>query len=486
MKDKLAIIVPYRDREEHLNTFVPHMHEFLKDKGIDYTIFIAEQADERPFNYGKLCNTVVKELDSEYNYFCFHDIDMLPISDECDYSWPDVPLHLATNVEAHNNELPYPQYMGGVLLVNREDFENANGYSSEYWGYGFSDLDLLYRLQKSNAYLEVYYDLNKTYSKYDVNDILPYRIENVKLNNNPITQKINSVKLDDSTYFYGIINPLTQEDIQKRYTISLWFKDDGKGVYPKNLFSFEGCDSGIFLSDKKYIIGQIWDTAETHYEINQEYYTNEWNHILFSFDNNNFELWLNNKKVSKKLPKDFKLYDYKTHCIKISDNRSEIELADIMCFTNKLNDNIAKQLYYYGKSNLDILNNEYGVSLSSFFNFDKLYKNKIILDSGKNLNHLTLTGSTYELKEEEITLTNEIMLPVRLQGKYKSLVHDLDEDIINRYYEYDPDVEENADIFFNEVLSGELDYTKIGLSNLKYKIMDIQDRNEYKLIRIIT
>ena len=37
MKDKLAIIVPYRDREEHLNTFVPHMHEFLKDKGIDYT-----------------------------------------------------------------------------------------------------------------------------------------------------------------------------------------------------------------------------------------------------------------------------------------------------------------------------------------------------------------------------------------------------------------------------------------------------------------
>ena len=36
MKDKLAIIVPYRDRQEHLDVFVPHMHEFLKDKGIDY------------------------------------------------------------------------------------------------------------------------------------------------------------------------------------------------------------------------------------------------------------------------------------------------------------------------------------------------------------------------------------------------------------------------------------------------------------------
>ena len=64
MNDKLAIIVPYRDREEQLNTFVPHMHEFLKDKGVEYDIFIAEQSDDRPFNYGKLCNSVVKELDA--------------------------------------------------------------------------------------------------------------------------------------------------------------------------------------------------------------------------------------------------------------------------------------------------------------------------------------------------------------------------------------------------------------------------------------
>ena len=39
MIDKLAIIVPYRDRQDHLDVFIPHMHEFLKDKGIDYTIF---------------------------------------------------------------------------------------------------------------------------------------------------------------------------------------------------------------------------------------------------------------------------------------------------------------------------------------------------------------------------------------------------------------------------------------------------------------
>ena len=40
---KLAIIVPYRDREEHLAQFVPHMEKFLSDKKIDFKIFVVEQ-----------------------------------------------------------------------------------------------------------------------------------------------------------------------------------------------------------------------------------------------------------------------------------------------------------------------------------------------------------------------------------------------------------------------------------------------------------
>ena len=75
------------------------------------------------FNYGKLCNVVSKEVGEEYTYFAFHDIDMLPMNDECDYGYPESPTHLATNVEAHDYKLPYPQYFGGVVLISREDFE---------------------------------------------------------------------------------------------------------------------------------------------------------------------------------------------------------------------------------------------------------------------------------------------------------------------------------------------------------------------------
>ena len=50
----------------------------LKNKQIDYEIYIVEQIDEKLFNYGKLCNVVVNEIGEEYTYFAFHDIDMLP------------------------------------------------------------------------------------------------------------------------------------------------------------------------------------------------------------------------------------------------------------------------------------------------------------------------------------------------------------------------------------------------------------------------
>ena len=42
----LAIIVPFRDRFEELQDFVPHMHKYLKQKGISFTIYIINQADK--------------------------------------------------------------------------------------------------------------------------------------------------------------------------------------------------------------------------------------------------------------------------------------------------------------------------------------------------------------------------------------------------------------------------------------------------------
>lgn len=40
----VAIIVPYRNRFEHLNIFLRNIHPFLQKQQLDYTIFIIEQA----------------------------------------------------------------------------------------------------------------------------------------------------------------------------------------------------------------------------------------------------------------------------------------------------------------------------------------------------------------------------------------------------------------------------------------------------------
>lgn len=488
MIDKLAIIVPYRDRQDHLDVFVPHMHQFLKDKGIDYTIFIIEQSDDRPFNYGKLCNAAIKEIPEEYTYFAFHDIDMLPVNDECDYTWPDTPTHLATNVEAHDYKLPYPQYFGGVVLINREDFEDVNGYSNEYWGYGFEDLDLLYRLKNEDVPLEKFYDKNKTYSNYDELDILPYRIENVELSRNPILHKLKVAKFDKEDYLYGTLNPLGKEIPKKSFTISFWFNDSSEREETKNLFCFEGYDSGLFLNNGNQIIGQIWSEDKKHNQVVVNYSRNVWNHVLFDYDvkTNEISITLNNRYITKqKLSDDFKIFDYTNKHIKISDNKSKIELSEIFLFDSKLEDSAKSELYFHGSKSLNDLKTRFGLEPVIYFDYKKSYSRNLLLDSGLFLNHIRIIGKL-NLEEKSINLADEIFIPTRLEGKYKSLVHDNDTDIINRYYTYDPDIIENSDIFFHEVVTNELDYKTIGLSNIKYKLLDKIKREDYELIRVVT
>ena len=40
--ETVAVIVPYRDREEHLKTFLDYMHPFLQRQPIQYIIYVVE------------------------------------------------------------------------------------------------------------------------------------------------------------------------------------------------------------------------------------------------------------------------------------------------------------------------------------------------------------------------------------------------------------------------------------------------------------
>lgn len=146
---KMGLVIPYRNREAHLKEFIPYLTKFLKD--IPFHLFIIEQSPEKGFNNGALLNIGYLYSKSSCDYLCFHCVDMLPVS--ADYSYPTSPTRVASQIEQYNFGIPYPTYFGGVVLFNYSDFEKVNGYSNQYWGWGYEDEDMSNRIEKSGLQL---------------------------------------------------------------------------------------------------------------------------------------------------------------------------------------------------------------------------------------------------------------------------------------------------------------------------------------------
>ena len=140
---KLCIVVPYRDREHHLNEFLPHIKKTMEEQAIEYEVLITEQTKTKSFNRAKLLNIGFDFTKGKFDNYCFHDVDMLPI--ESDYGYCSVPTHLAARAEQFDWKLPYQQYFGGVTIFDKESFVKINGYSNEYWGWGAEDDDVFNR-----------------------------------------------------------------------------------------------------------------------------------------------------------------------------------------------------------------------------------------------------------------------------------------------------------------------------------------------------
>lgn len=140
---KLGVIVPYRNRYEHLQEFKKSVVEYLESKNIDFKIIIVEQDNAKLFNRGMLCNIgFIEAQKQKCDYIVIHDADMIPV--DVDYSYSETPIHLATD------DIPFDSYFGGITLFPTEVFKKINGFSNLYWGWGFEDDDLRYRCVKNN------------------------------------------------------------------------------------------------------------------------------------------------------------------------------------------------------------------------------------------------------------------------------------------------------------------------------------------------
>lgn len=145
---KVAIIIPFRHRENHLKYWLHYLHPILRRQKIDYGIYIINQLGEDTFNRAKLLNVGYTEAlkDAEYDCFIFSDVDLIPMDDRNIYHCYEQPRHFAIAMDKFGFRLPYAGYFGGVSGLSKKQFLKINGFPNEYWGWGGEDDDIYNRI----------------------------------------------------------------------------------------------------------------------------------------------------------------------------------------------------------------------------------------------------------------------------------------------------------------------------------------------------
>jgi len=465
---KLGVCVPYRNRESHMNEFVPHITKFLEERGIEHTIYLAHQCDDKLFNRGLMKNIAAKHafLDG-CDYIVWHDIDMVPEDDSCDYSFPnDNPQHIAVRISQSDYQLKYEEYFGGAVVFSKEQVERTNGYSNEYWDWGMEDDDLFWRcVQEGYA--------NKTKLDEPKEKVVAYF--------NGIDSKIEfkpSIEQRDCLNKSHTVSVLVKAE-QQIEKIPIWLIGDSNRQfieYP--IFRKPGYDWGLSFNNSRAYTLQLWDRTKQHLYQWIKRYENQWSLITMAVDaeTKQIHFYLNGKESDARLgtgthsplqyTEPLKRYGNEPFYIGYSNSPTESffkgAIASISLWDRCLDsDEIA---------NLHNIVPEEGMVLDLF---------TMILDFGNRTN--------VELKKEIIEIPHTI-LPHRRNGKFRCLPHQT-EGLINdggiEKWAKGETTAKNERRYILEMQQGKIDYKSDGINSMNYKLLSIDTiYDRHKLINV--
>nr|XP_025852705.1 beta-1,4-galactosyltransferase 6 [Vulpes vulpes] len=145
---KVAVLIPFRNRHEHLPIFFLHLIPMLQKQRLEFAFYVIEQTGTQPFNRAMLFNVGFKEAmkDSVWDCVIFHDVDHLPENDRNYYGCGEMPRHFAAKLDKYMYILPYKEFFGGVSGLTVEQFRKINGFPNAFWGWGGEDDDLWNRV----------------------------------------------------------------------------------------------------------------------------------------------------------------------------------------------------------------------------------------------------------------------------------------------------------------------------------------------------
>lgn len=454
---KLGIIVPYRNRYDQLEEFKREMKKYMNRKKIPYEIFIIEQDDAKLFNRGMLLNigyTYAKKANCDY--VVFHDIDMLPF--RVDYSYTDVPVHMATRFR-NFDRTTFDEYFGGVTMFPIEAFEKINGYSNKYWGWGYEDTDLLYRCVSNNIELETLKIKNQDSS-----------LQKLKFNgDNAYVRGLNNFNLHKPITFFISFKP------SELFCDPINYSDDF------NIFTIPGFDFSIsFNSYSRYNICLFNNKNEPIYvnsNITKDYYTN----ITVVIDEPNQEIKVYQDGYILNTITDFgKIRNYEDQEYfyigmgnPLSDSSKKYfkGLFDkFMVFDVALNDNEI----------LNVINNKNIKNTLIHYDTNTIVDYELV-DLSNNNNHGKIVNC--EIVEDKIKKYREYKVPYRRDSIFNCLPHE-ENGFVNNGWK-DQSTRWNQLRFYNEVCKNKELVFNEGLTTLEFiEHGVIDDEENVKIVKV--
>lgn len=434
---KLGVCIPYRNRELHLNEFVPKVGKFLKERNIEFQMYFAHQVDDKLFNRGAMKNIAAKHaFEDGCDYIVWHDIDMIP-EEGADYSFPsEGPRHIATKISQMDYQLKYHEYFGGAVLFSKEQVEKTNGYSNDYWDWGMEDDDLFWRchlegltnVQESDLpKADKFFRFNGTSSKIQI----PYKNEfrNIFKEDHEIEVLVRAQQQPDKAPIHLI--------------------GDQNGIYVEYpIIRIPGQDYGLSFNNSRAMSLQFWNTFGVHNYMWIKRYDDQWTWVTAKFDT------------------EENLSHFLLNGIE-ADSKAGHGTQSPLRYNGKLKNYIRKDIWLgHSPSFPDQDPNAYFKGDIAEF---------IIRHNGEEVYRLTEDPEAIfhdvEVVEKPVTEITNSIIPHRVEGRFRCLPHP-DEGFVNGKWAKGETTAENEKKYVLGMQQGIIDYKTDGINNVKYTLVD--------------
>lgn len=154
---KNIIIIPYRNRKEHIEYFLEYSWKLIKQHLPNTKLVIVEQEEGKLFNRGKILNVGFQEYLDKTEYFITHDVDVNPNENAITKYYSNKNYNIVRIFNPHNLSL------GCISKLSNNSIKNINGFPNNIWGWGIEDRALFYRVKIMNESISPLFNDRKSF-----------------------------------------------------------------------------------------------------------------------------------------------------------------------------------------------------------------------------------------------------------------------------------------------------------------------------------